>query len=92
MREDRGQGSNRESGQGVTGRRGRCLADTDLIRSCPRPVVGKGVFAWSIAARNKRLTAGLLSTATLVSGMNRPLVPLPRKRWCGSGRLAPYMK
>jgi hypothetical protein len=46
------------SGEDVPLRRGRCLAEIDLMNKRPRPAAGNGVFACATAARMSSVTCG----------------------------------
>ena len=76
---------------GWLGRRGRCLAETDLITVWPGPL-GKGSFACATAAARSASTAGSFNSAGSAIRTKRCWLPLPWRIPDGSGSVAPRKK
>ena len=71
------------------GRRGRCLADTDLIMMRPDAAGSSGTAARFRACDMSALTAGRSRTPALSSRICRTRLPLPWSSFSGSGNCGP---
>src|SRR5437870_785626 len=74
------------------GRRGRCLAEMDLITKRRRRILKNCARERSSATLINACTAGLSSAAASSSTICRTLAPLPLSSFCGSGRPLPFRK
>src|SRR5215813_7334094 len=79
-------------GINYAGRRGRCLAEIDLMIIWPGFALSNGLAERSSARFISALTAGLSKSAALSRTMWRTCLPPPFSRFCGSGRSEPRKK
>src|SRR5439155_23476872 len=71
---------------------GRCLAEIDLMISCPRAVLSNGLGARLIASLISAQTAGLSRSFADFRMIFLTCFPPPRRSFCESGSLAPWRK